>query len=77
MSDLLIMGDVQGCAAELRDLLKVVGLDRERHRLALRSDGAAFHGEWIGRKISATSASRHRPSCPWLELLVWPIPVQK
>lgn len=51
MSDVLFMGDVQGCAAELRDLLKVVGFDRERHRLALRGDGAAFHGEWIGQEI--------------------------
>jgi hypothetical protein len=51
MSDVLFMGDVQGCAAELRDLLKVVGFDRDRHRLALRSDGAAFHGEWIGQEI--------------------------
>jgi hypothetical protein len=45
MSDVLFMGDAQGCAAGLRDLLKVVGFDRERHRLALRSDGAAFHDE--------------------------------
>jgi hypothetical protein len=49
MSDVLFMGDVQGCAAELRDLLEVAGFDRERHRLALCSDGTAFHGEWIGR----------------------------
>ena len=64
MSDVLFMGDVQGCAAELGDLLKVVGFDREWHRLTLRSDGAAFHGEWIGQEISATSTSHHRPSCP-------------
>jgi hypothetical protein len=43
------MGDVQGFAAELRDLLKVAGFDRERYRLPPCSDGAAFHGEWIGR----------------------------
>jgi hypothetical protein len=49
MSDVLFMGDVQGCPAELRDLLEVAGFARERDRLALCSDGAAFHGEWIGR----------------------------
>lgn len=32
------MGDVQGCAAELRDLLRAAGFDAGRHRLALCGD---------------------------------------
>ena len=59
MSDVLFMGDAQGCAAELRDLLKVVGFDRERHRLALRSDRAAFHGEWIRPPDSTCRCARN------------------
>jgi hypothetical protein len=38
MRDVLFVGDVQGCAAELRDLLRVAGFDRHRHRLALCGD---------------------------------------
>lgn len=36
--ELLFVGDVQGCAAELRDLLRVAGFDADRHRLALCGD---------------------------------------
>ena len=36
--DLLFVGDVQGCAAELRDLLRAAGFDAARHRLALCGD---------------------------------------
>jgi hypothetical protein len=36
--DVLFVGDVQGCAAELRDLLQASGFDRWRHRLALCGD---------------------------------------
>jgi Calcineurin-like phosphoesterase len=36
--DLLFVGDVQGCAAELRDLLRAAGFDAGRHRLALCGD---------------------------------------
>lgn len=36
--DLLFVGDVQGCAAELRDLLQAAGFDRGGHRLALCGD---------------------------------------
>ena len=38
MRDVLFVGDVQGCSAELRDLLEVAAFDRERHRLALCGD---------------------------------------
>ena len=38
MDDILFVGDVQGCVAELRDLLRVAGFDRRRHRLALCGD---------------------------------------
>jgi len=38
MRDLLFVGDVQGCAAELHDLLDVAGFDQRRHRLALVGD---------------------------------------
>ena len=38
MGDILFVGDVQGCAAELHDLLRVAGFDRHRHRLALCGD---------------------------------------
>jgi len=38
MGDVLFVGDVQGCAAELRDLLAVAGFDRQQHRLALCGD---------------------------------------
>ena len=36
--DVLFVGDVQGCAAELRDLLQAAGFDARRHRLALCGD---------------------------------------
>jgi bis(5'-nucleosyl)-tetraphosphatase (symmetrical) len=36
--DVLFVGDVQGCVAELRDLLQITGFDRYRHRLALCGD---------------------------------------
>lgn len=38
MRDVLFVGDVQGCAAELRDLLEVAGFDPGRHGLALCGD---------------------------------------
>lgn len=38
MDDILFVGDVQGCVAELRDLLRVAGFDDRRHRLALCGD---------------------------------------
>jgi hypothetical protein len=38
MSEMLFVGDVQGCAAELHDLLRTAGFDRRRHRLALCGD---------------------------------------
>jgi bis(5'-nucleosyl)-tetraphosphatase (symmetrical) len=38
MRDTLFVGDVQGCAAELRDLLGVAGFDPGGHRLALCGD---------------------------------------
>jgi bis(5'-nucleosyl)-tetraphosphatase (symmetrical) len=38
MGDILFVGDVQGCVAELHDLLRVAGFDRRRHRLALCGD---------------------------------------
>jgi bis(5'-nucleosyl)-tetraphosphatase (symmetrical) len=38
MRDVLFVGDVQGCAAELRELLDVAGFDAARHRLALCGD---------------------------------------
>ena len=38
MSELLFVGDVQGCSAELRELLEVAGFERNRHRLALCGD---------------------------------------
>jgi len=38
MDDILFVGDVQGCVAELRDLLRVAGFDHRRHRLALCGD---------------------------------------
>lgn len=38
MPDVLFVGDVQGCAAELHDLLGVAGFDPSRHRLALCGD---------------------------------------
>jgi len=38
MRDVLFVGDVQGCAAELHDLLDVAGFDRQHHRLALTGD---------------------------------------
>jgi len=36
--EVLFVGDVQGCAAELRDLLQAAGFDRGRHQLALCGD---------------------------------------
>jgi hypothetical protein len=36
--DVLFVGDVQGCAAELRDLLRAAGFHPDRHRLALCGD---------------------------------------
>lgn len=36
--DVLFVGDVQGCAAELRELLRAARFDRHRHRLALCGD---------------------------------------
>jgi hypothetical protein len=36
--EVLFVGDVQGCAAELRDLLQAAGFDRDRHQLALCGD---------------------------------------
>jgi bis(5'-nucleosyl)-tetraphosphatase (symmetrical) len=38
MGDILFVGDVQGCAVELQDLLRAAGFDRGRHRLALCGD---------------------------------------
>jgi hypothetical protein len=38
MGDILFVGDVQGCAVELEDLLRAAGFDRSRHRLALCGD---------------------------------------
>src|SRR5260370_9069075 len=38
MRDTLFVGDVQGCATELRDLLDVAGFDPGGHRLALCGD---------------------------------------
>jgi hypothetical protein len=38
VADILFVGDVQGCAAELHDLLLLAGFDRRRHRLALCGD---------------------------------------
>ena len=38
MDEVLFVGDVQGCAAELEDLLRVAGFDRRCHRLALVGD---------------------------------------
>ena len=38
MSDVLFVGDVQGCAAELHDLLAAAGFDAGRHRLAFCGD---------------------------------------
>jgi len=38
MQELLFVGDVQGCAGELRDLLHASGFDRRRHRLAFCGD---------------------------------------
>ena len=38
MGDVLFVGDVQGCAEELQDLLQAAGFDRGRHRLALCGD---------------------------------------
>jgi len=38
MPDLLFVGDVQGCAQELRDLLATAGFDPGRHRLAFCGD---------------------------------------
>jgi bis(5'-nucleosyl)-tetraphosphatase (symmetrical) len=38
MHEVLFVGDVQGCAAELRDLLQAAGFDRRRHQLALCGD---------------------------------------
>lgn len=38
MRDTLFVGDVQGCAAELRDLLGAAGFDPVGHRLALCGD---------------------------------------
>ena len=42
MPDLLFVGDVQGCAQELRDLLAAAGFDPDRH-------GLAFCGDLINR----------------------------
>jgi hypothetical protein len=36
--NVLFVGDVQGCAAELRDLLEAADFDRHRHRLAFCGD---------------------------------------
>ena len=36
--EVLFVGDVQGCAAELHDLLHAAGFDRRRHQLALCGD---------------------------------------
>jgi hypothetical protein len=38
MRDTLFVGDVQGCAVELHELLGIAGFDRHRHRLALCGD---------------------------------------
>ncbi len=38
MDDILFVGDVQGCVAELHDLLRAAGFDHRRHRLALCGD---------------------------------------
>ena len=38
MREILFVGDVQGCAAELHDLLRAAGFDRGRHQLALCGD---------------------------------------
>lgn len=38
MRETLFVGDVQGCAAELRDLLDAARFDPARHRLALAGD---------------------------------------
>jgi bis(5'-nucleosyl)-tetraphosphatase (symmetrical) len=38
MREVLFVGDVQGCAAELRDLLVASGFDARRHRLAFCGD---------------------------------------
>ena len=38
MRDILFVGDVQGCAVELYDLLRAAGFDRRRHHLALCGD---------------------------------------
>jgi bis(5'-nucleosyl)-tetraphosphatase (symmetrical) len=38
MGDILFVGDVQGCAAELRELLRVADFDSRHHRLALCGD---------------------------------------
>ena len=38
MRDVLFVGDVQGCATELCDLLDVAGFERQRHRLAMCGD---------------------------------------
>src|SRR6266436_1778868 len=38
MRDVLFVGDVQGCATELYDLLGTAGFDSAQHRLALCGD---------------------------------------
>jgi bis(5'-nucleosyl)-tetraphosphatase (symmetrical) len=38
MRDVLFVGDVQGCASELYDLLGTAGFDPAQHRLALCGD---------------------------------------
>ena len=38
LREVLFVGDVQGCAAELRDLLQAASFDRGRHQLALCGD---------------------------------------
>jgi bis(5'-nucleosyl)-tetraphosphatase (symmetrical) len=38
LREVLFVGDAQGCAAELRDLLQAAGFDRRRHQLALCGD---------------------------------------
>jgi hypothetical protein len=38
MREILFVGDVQGCAAELHDLLRAAGFNRDRHQLALCGD---------------------------------------
>jgi bis(5'-nucleosyl)-tetraphosphatase (symmetrical) len=52
----LFVGDVQGCALELQDLLEVVRFDETRHRLALCGDPV------IGNHEVALLAGKRTPS---------------